>query len=145
MGCTQENNRFSTPRESDLGKWIDWVYAAEKQESNKNVQARFFHLKSYLYYLALLRRNAETKSEGDLVALLNYGYRMMDYGSFAGYPSLFELGNNLSSFAGMKFNDPAARWKSNRSVITSSEMDKLLVQEKSRLKKFNETKRVLLP
>lgn len=134
-----ENNRFSTPRESDLGKWIDWVYDAEKQESNKNVQARFFHLKSYLYYLALLRRNAETKSEGDLIALLNYGYRMMDYGSFAGYPSLFELGN-LSSFAGMKFNDPAARWKSNRSVITSSEMDKLLVQEKSRLRKFNETK-----
>jgi len=134
-----EKNAFSSPRESDLAKWIDLVSMAEKEEADKKVQARIFHVKSYLYYLSLFRKWKETKAEGDLTALLNYGYRMMDYGSFAGYPSLFELGN-LSTFAGMKYADPNAKWKANQSVITPQQMNVLLAQERTRLRQFKEVK-----
>lgn len=130
-----EKNAFSSPRETDLARWIDLVTTAEKQDSDKKVQARIFHVKSYLYYLSLFRKWKESKSETDLTGLLNYGYRMMDYGSFAGYPSLFELGN-LSAFPGMKFNDPKAKWKANQSMINPQEMNILLAQERSRLREI---------
>ncbi len=130
-----ERNEFTSPRESDLAKWIDLVSLAEKEEKDKKVQTRIFHIKSYLLYLSLFRKWKESKSEIDLTGLLNYGYRMMDYGSFAGYPSLFELGN-LSAFPGMKFNDPKAKWKANQSTINEQEMSILLAQERRRLKEF---------
>lgn len=134
-----EDNAFSTPRESDLAMWMDLVTAAATEEKDKKVQARLFHIKSYLYYLALLRRYRETKSEGSMVPLLNYGYRMMDYGSFAGYPSLFEIGN-VTTVPGMKFNDPNAKWKANRSTIGPAEMDQLIALERSRLREVKGVK-----
>lgn len=139
-----ESNGFATPRESDLTNWVNLVNTAGEQEKDAKVQQRFFHIRSYLYYLMLLRRYKETKTDTDLVALLNYGYRMMDYGSFAGYPSLFELGN-LSPYPGMKFGDPDARYKSSRAIITPAEMDKLLAAEQGRLKKFGDKKVYAMP
>lgn len=134
-----ESNAFTSPRESDLALWMDLTMDASREEPDAKVQARLFHIKSYLYYLALLRKYKENKTEGNLTPLLNYGYRMMDYGSFAGYPSLFELGN-LSAFPGMKFNDPNAKWKANQSTIYAPEMDRLIVLERSRLKEVKGVK-----
>lgn len=130
-----EKNPFTTPRQSDLAKWIDLCSIAEKQDNDKQVQARIFHIKSYLYYLTLLRRFKENKSESNLITLLNYGYRMMNYGSFAGYPSLFELGN-LSVYPGMTFNDPKAKWKANQSIIGVQEISSLLALERTKLKEI---------
>lgn len=139
-----EANRSASPRQNDLAEWMDLVTQASDKEKDPRVKARFFHIKSYLYYLALLRRYRENKNDVNLTQLLNYGYRMLDYSSFGGQPSLFELGNT-TSIPGMKYNDPAAKWKASRAPIGIQEMDQLMNLERGRLTVIKGLKEYPLP
>lgn len=127
-----ESFGLASPRQSDLARWIDLVYKAQREEDSQQVQSRLFQVKSYLYYLVLLGNSNSSGEEAALVKLLSYGSRMTPYGSFAGYPSLWQFGN-LTKFPGMKFADPKAKWKSNLGPVTPAELDNLLKQERSRL------------
>ena len=127
-----EGYGFTQVRESDLARWIDLVNKAEKAEPSSAVQKRLFHIKSYLHYLALYRHYKLSKAEEDLLNLLNYGFRMFDYGSVPGYPAIFELGNR-SKIPGMEWG-PEAKWRYNKTFLTENELNTLLKQDRQELK-----------
>lgn len=126
-----EGYGFTQIREGDLAAWIDLIQDAEKQETDPAVQKRFFQIKSYLHYLFLYRIYQQSKTEGNMLVLLNYGFRMLDYGSVSGYPAFFELGNR-SGIPGMAWG-PDAKWRSNRSPVTDKELNDLLQQDRNKL------------
>jgi hypothetical protein len=126
-----ENYSFTTLRESDLAKWIDLVISAEKLETDVTVQRRLFQVKSYLHYLALYRQYELNKSEANLLALLNYGYRKLDDGSVSGYPAFFALGGQ-SGIAGMGFTEDA-KWRKGNTPVTVPEINNLIREDRSKL------------
>ncbi|MDP4261653.1 MAG: DUF4838 domain-containing protein [Bacteroidota bacterium] len=127
-----ENYSFAFVRETDLGRWIDYTSAAEKAEPDVRVKKRLFQVKSYLHYLFLYRNYRSEKTEASLLALLNFGYRKLDDGSIAGYPAFFELGNR-SGIAGMSYDDKA-KWRANSMPVSMEEMNRLMAEDKSKLK-----------
>ena len=127
-----ENYSYTFIRESDLARWIDYANAAEKAEPDIQVKKRIFQVKSYLWYLSLYRYYQADKTEANLLALLNYGYRKLDDGSVAGFPAVFELGNR-SGIPGMGYVENA-KWKTNNKPVTPGEIDQLLKTERSKLK-----------
>jgi hypothetical protein len=58
-----ENYSFTTVREKDLARWIDYAIEAEKQEQDPSFKKRLFQVKSYLHYLFLYRNYQKSKSE----------------------------------------------------------------------------------
>lgn len=138
-----ENYGFTQPRESDLARWIDSVLAAKKLETDSRVQKRFYHIESYLHYLFLLRNYQLAKTESNLLALLSYGYRMLDYGSVSGYPAFFELGNR-SGIAGMGWGKDA-KWRINSTPPDTREMTALLTADRSKLVVAKEVKHFANP
>lgn len=129
-----ENYSFTNIRESDLAQWIDIVSSAETLErKNGAIQKRFFQIKSYLHYLYLYRLYLVEKSEENLLALLNYGYRKFDDGSVSGYPAIFAIGAR-SGFKGMGFTTDA-RWRTNSRPVTINEINKLIATDRQNLKK----------
>jgi hypothetical protein len=133
MWLEWETYSYAQPREGDLARWIDWTKQAAAAEPDAGVQKRLFQVKSYLHYLYLLRNYRGSKSEADLLSLLSFGYRMLDYGCIAGYPAFFELGH-LSKIPGMSGYDPNAKWRSNKSTVTVAELNSLLNSDRSKLK-----------
>ena len=126
-----ESYSFSKPRENDLARWIDIISVAEKTETTPEVLKRFYQIKSYLHYLYLLRNYKSAKTESNLLTILSYGYRMLDYGSVSGYPAFFELGNT-SGIAGMAWG-PEAKWRINNKPLTSQEMNEAIRADRSKM------------
>jgi hypothetical protein len=133
-----EKYSFTTIREGSLARWIDYVNEAEKVETSEKVMKRFFQIKSYLHYLSLFHNYQLAKNEANLSAVLNFGYRKLDDGSVAGFPAFYELGNR-SGIPGMAYDDKA-KWKSNNSPVTMEEINRLLNQDRSKLKVFEPIK-----
>ncbi|MEK7225246.1 MAG: DUF4838 domain-containing protein [Bacteroidota bacterium] len=127
-----ENYSYTAVRESDLARWIDYTWDAEKQEQDPLVKKRLFQVKSYLHYLVLYRNYQMSKSESTLLSLLNYGYRKLDDGSVAGFPAFFELGNR-SGFDRMGYVDNA-KWKTNSAPVAADEISLLLQDDRRKLK-----------
>jgi Domain of unknown function (DUF4838) len=123
---------FTQVREGDLANWIDLIYQAEKQETDPAVKNRFFQIKSYLHYLYLYRVYQFNKTEGNMMPLLNYGFRMLDYGSVSGYPAFFELGNR-SNIPGMGWGADA-KWRYNKTPVTNADLNASLQQDRGQLK-----------
>lgn len=123
-----ENYGFTQVRANDLANWTDWLYQAEKMEPDPAVQRRLFQIKSYIYYLYLYSTYQQDKNEKNMLALLSYGFRMLDYGSVSGYPAFFELGNR-SGIQGMAWG-PDAKWRSNKGPLMDAELNRLLKQER---------------
>lgn len=126
------NYGFSQPRESDIARWIDIAAKADQTEKNASVVKRLFQVKSYLYYLILLRNYQLDKSEKNLLTLLTYGYRKLDDGSIAGYAAFWELGNR-SGIPGMAYAKDA-KWRTNEPQVRPAELDNLLRSARSSLK-----------
>ncbi len=127
-----DNYSYTTVREGDLARWIDYTTEAERAEKDEKVKKRLFQVKSYLHWLFLYRNYELNKTEAGLLPLLSYGYRKLDDGSVAGYPAFTVLGVR-SGIPGMGFEDNA-KWKSNNRPVTTGELDQLLREDKSRLK-----------
>ncbi len=127
-----ENYGFTQVRESDLARWIDWVSEAEKMETDPKVQKRIYQIKSYLHYLFVFRNYKLSKTEQNLLAVLTYGYRMLDFGSVSGYPAFFELGNR-SGIEGMAWGEKA-KWRTTAGPVTTSEMNSMLKEDRAKLK-----------
>ena len=127
-----ENYSFTSLRENDLARWMDYAMEAEKTEKSGNVKKRLFQVKSYLHFLFLYRNYTILKTEANLSPLLSFGYRKLDDGSVAGFPAFYELGNN-SGLAGMAHDDKA-KWKSNNSPVTTGELDRLIREDRSKLR-----------
>ena len=127
-----ENYSFTTIREGDLGHWIDYITEAERIEKDPDVKKRFFQIKSYLHYLYLYHNYQANKAESTLLPLLNFGYRKLDDGSVAGYPAFFVLGGG-SKIPGMGY-DNNAKWRNNNSPVTFEEMDRLMTEDRGKLK-----------
>jgi hypothetical protein len=127
-----ENYSFATVREGDLGRWIDYVNEAEMKEGSEKIKERFFQVRSYLHFIFLYRNYQLAKTEANLLALLNFGYRKLDDGSVSGFPAFYELGNR-SGIPGMAFDDKA-KWKTNNSPVTPEELSRLIKEERSKLK-----------
>jgi hypothetical protein len=133
---------FTQVRESDLANWIDLLYTAEKQESDMAIQKRFFQIKSYLHYLFLYSVYRQNKTEANMLALLSYGFRMLDYGSVSGYPAFFELGNR-SGIPLMTWG-PDAKWRGNKTEVTNTELNNLLQQDRNQLKLKTPVKKFII-
>jgi hypothetical protein len=127
-----EKYPVSIVREGALAQWIDYVSEAESMEKSEAVNARLFQIKCYLHYLTLYRHFQSANNEANLTALLNFGYRKLDDGSVAGFPAFFELGNR-STIPGMAYNDNA-KWKHNNTPIGVVEINRLLKEDRGRLK-----------
>lgn len=128
-----ENYAYKEPREGDLARWIDWTKEAASKETDMVVQRRLYQVKSYLHYLYLLRSYRAEKSEANLEVLLNFGYRLLDDGSIAGFPATYELGN-LSGMPTMYVENPDAKWKKNKSRVSENELNNLLANDRKKLK-----------
>ncbi|RYG40681.1 MAG: DUF4838 domain-containing protein, partial [Chitinophagaceae bacterium] len=126
-----EQNAFTIVRENDLARWIGYATTAAEEEKDPAVQKRLFQVNSYLHYLSLYREYQLVKSEPNLLALLNFGYRKLDDGSVAGYPAFFTLGGS-SGIPGMSFSQDA-KWRKNNEPVTASELRSLLQKDKAKL------------
>ncbi len=127
-----DNYSFTTVRESDLARWIDYSLEAERLEQNALVRKRIFQVKSYLHYLFLYNNYQKFKSENTLLSLLSYGYRKLDDGSVAGFPAFFELGNR-SGMDRMGYVENA-KWKTNSTPVSPEEIDHLMKEDRKALK-----------
>ena len=127
-----DNYSFTTVREKDLARWIDYTNEAEKLEQDASVRKRLLQVKSYLHYLFLYRNYQMSKSENDLLTLLSFGYRKLDDGSVAGYPAFFVLGGG-SGIEGMGYVENA-KWKKNSTPVSPDEINDLLNEDRKRLK-----------
>jgi hypothetical protein len=126
-----ESYGFTRPREGDLARWMDEISEAEKQEPAKDVQKRFYQIKSYLHYLYLYRVYTSSKSESDLLTILSYGFRMLDLSSVSGYPAFFELGNR-SGIPGMAWGADA-KWRINSTPMSVQEMNEAIRADRTKL------------
>jgi hypothetical protein len=127
-----ENYSFTSVRESDLARWIDYTVEADKLEQDALVKKRLFQVKSYLHNLFLYRNYLIAKTEINLLALLNFGYRKLDDGSVAGFPAFFELGHR-SGFDKMGYVDDA-KWKVNSTPVSLDEINRLMIEDTKALK-----------
>ncbi|MBL7739737.1 MAG: DUF4838 domain-containing protein [Chitinophagaceae bacterium] len=128
-----EDYGFSKVRESDVARWIDKVTELEKKVTDQKIKNRFFHIKGYLSYMVLYRKYYIGRKENDLIELLTFSNQMLDHGSFAGYPSLWDLGN-ASPLPGFKFDDPQAKYRKNNQKILPSGLDYYLASERRHMK-----------
>jgi hypothetical protein len=126
-----ESYTFAAVREKDMAQWMDYANEAERLESSAIVKRRIFQIKSYLHYLFLYHKYKLKSDEENLRALLSFGYRKLDDGSVAGFPSFFELGNR-STIPGMAMGDNA-KWKSDSKPVTQEEMDRLIKRDRGLL------------
>jgi hypothetical protein len=127
-----EHYGFSVVRDGDLARWIDYVTAAENMVADTVIKKRLFQIKSYLHYLFLYRLYKISNSEQDLLELLNYGFRMLDYGSVPGYPAFFELGNR-SKIPNMGWG-PDAKWRYKKENVSEPELNASIKRDMSLLK-----------
>jgi hypothetical protein len=127
-----ENYSFTSVRESDLARWIDYTSEADRQEQDASVKKRLFQVNSYLHYLFLYRNYQSSKTENNLLALLSFGYRKLDDGSVAGFPAFFELGNR-SGFDRMGYVENA-KWKTNNNPVSLEEINQLVSDGRKALK-----------
>lgn len=127
-----ESYSFTSIREDALARWFDLVSEAQKKETDQKVNKRFFQIKCYLHWLSLYRNYAANKTEANLLAFLNFGFRKLDDASVSGYPAFFVVGGP-SGIPGMGF-DEKAKWRSNSSPVTTAEVDQLVKDDRSRLK-----------
>ncbi len=127
-----ENYSFQFVRESSLAGWIDLADQAAAIENDPAVQKRLSQIRSYLHYLFLLRIYQQDKSEQNMLALLNYGYRTLDYGSVIGYTCFFEIGNR-SGIPRMGFV-PDARWRQPSGRLDYAQINALTASGRKQLK-----------
>ncbi|MGN6400931.1 MAG: DUF4838 domain-containing protein [Flavisolibacter sp.] len=129
-----EQYRQPVPMDGNLLEWYQLVDKASSAEADRDVQNRLKQVKEYLYYTYLFKKWKEASTDENLIALLNFAYRVKDEGVVASYPLFRTLAN--SAVAGkehMRFNDPKAKWKADNTVVTKAEIDQ----------KINESKAVL--
>ncbi|NOT49639.1 MAG: hypothetical protein HOP10_00005, partial [Chitinophagaceae bacterium] len=127
-----ENYSFSSIRPTDLAKWIDRTTAAAKLEQSTAFKKRLFQIRSYLHWLYLYSEYEANKSEANLLALLSYGYRKLDDGSVSGFPAVTVLGNP-SGFRDMGLVENP-KWKYNTSPVTTEEIDRLIAEDRRKIK-----------
>lgn len=127
-----EEYGFTQVRETDLARWIDLAEEAGREETTPQVHNRLLQVKTYLHYLYMFRKYQAAKTEANLLQLLNYGYRTLEYGSVIGYPAFFELGNR-SGIPGMGYG-PDAKWRSNDGLVAGKEINRLIQEDRSQLK-----------
>ncbi len=130
----QEWESYSFPfiRENDLVRWLDYTTEAMQLESSVAFKKRLFQVRSYLHYLFLYHIYETSKTEAALLPLLNYGYRKLDDGSVPGYPAFFVVGGG-SGFKDMGYTENA-KWKTNNSVVTTDEINRLVTEDRKKLK-----------
>jgi hypothetical protein len=129
---------YTMAREADMARWIDWVNEAERTEPDAVVAKRLFQIRSYIYYLYLLRNYRLSKTESDLQLLLSFCFRMLDYGSIAGYPAFFELGD-VSLIPGMGYAGES-KWRSNKTPVSAKELRSVLDNARKKIKIFEPVK-----
>lgn len=120
-----EQYRQPVPMDGNLLEWYQLVDKASSVEADRDVQNRLKQVKEYLYYTYLFKKWKEASTDENLIALLNFAYRVKDEGIVASYPLFRTLAN--SAVAGkehMRFNDPKAKWKADNTVVTKAEIDK---------------------
>lgn len=127
-----ESYSFSNIRPGDLAKWIDRTTEATKLEQSGAFKNRLFQIRSYLHWLYLYSMYESNKSEANLLALLNYGYRKLDDGSVSGFPAVTVLGNP-SGFKDMGLVENP-KWKYNSSPVTAEEIDRLIADDRRKIK-----------
>lgn len=126
-----DNYSFTTVREGDLARWIDYTIEAERLEKDEKVKKRLFQVKCYLHWLFLYRNYQFAKNEPNLAPLLNFGYRKLDDGSISGYPAFFVLGNG-SGIPTMAWDK--GTYKHNGRPITPEDINQMIRDDRSRLK-----------
>jgi hypothetical protein len=112
------------PLDGDLLKWHQIVAEADKTENDKGIKQRLDQVKQYLFYVYLFKEWKKSNSDNDLVALLNFAYRIQDDGIVASYPLFRRLANSsVSGKEAMSFKDKNALWKRNSSPVDKQEIN----------------------
>ena len=129
-----ESYSFKYVRDKDLADWIDALNEIVRKTQDGKVQKRLFQMKAYLYYLVLYNQFSKNKTEDNRIKLLSYGYRMTDFAIFAGYPSLWDLGNG-TGLPGFSYNDPNAKYKLNKQPVVAQDVESGLEVYRKSVKK----------
>lgn len=129
-----ESYSFKYVRDKDLADWIDALNDVVKKTQDVRIQKRLFQMKAYLYYLVLYNQFSKSKTEENRIKLLSYGYKMTDLAIFAGYPSLWDLGNG-TGLPGFSYNDPNAKYKLNKQPVTEQDIESALAGYRRLVKK----------
>jgi len=119
-----EQYRQPTPMDGNLVEWYNFVNCAASLESSQEVRTRLNQIKQYLYYIFLFKVWKEDSNDDNLNKLLNFAYRVQSTGVLSSYPLFRTLAN--AAVAGkehMRFNDPDAKWKQNKSPVSEQEIN----------------------
>jgi hypothetical protein len=111
------------PQDADLYEWLKLLEKATKKNPGAAEQKRLDKVKQYLHYVSLFKQWKAQDTDDNLVALLNYAYRVQDEGIVASYPLFRRIANAaVAGKANMRFNDPKAKWKTNNSQLSTDEI-----------------------
>lgn len=134
------------PLEGDLYQWSKRIQAAAKMENDTNVQRRIGHIKQYLHYIYLFKKWRDKSTDDNLVALLNYAYRVQDAGIIASYPLFRRIANSaVAGKANMRFNDPNAIWKKNNAPVGQEETERNFLTDLNSFNPLDKTEMATLP
>ncbi len=132
----------SIPLDGDLYQWSKWVEAASNAEDDHKVQQRIDQVKQYLHYVVLFKKWQEQKTDAHLTQLLNWAYRVQDFGIVASYPLFRRLANSaVTGKQNMRFNDPKAVWKQNNKPVNKEEINQHFYED---LKSFSQSEKTVV-
>lgn len=121
--------RQPVPMDGNLLDWFNLVDKAANLEPDIKVQERLNQVRQYLYYVILYKNWREDPADEKLVDLLNFAYRVKEKGIISSYPLFRTLANSaVAGKKNMRFNDPEAKWKANKKIVSSKEIiDKIKI------------------
>lgn len=124
-----EQYRQAVPLDGNLVEWYRLIERAESLEQASDVRNRLQQFKEYLYYIYLFKKWKANSSDDNLVSLLNFAYRVKDQGIVSSYPLFRTLANSaVAGKQNMRYNDPNAKWKQNKTPVTHQEIKTKLGQ-----------------
>lgn len=136
----------ATPALEDLAVWYRLVQQAADAEPDAAVQSRIDQVKQYLHYVYLYQQWKKSNTDADLIALLNYAYRVKDNGAVASYPLMRRLANSaVKGKANMRFNEKDVIWKRNGSPVTNGETEQSFTTVANVLKRVQKTASIPYP
>jgi hypothetical protein len=136
----------ANPAPEDMAVWYQLVHQASAAESSAAVQTRIGQVKQYLHYVYLFQQWKKEGNDANLVALLNYAYRIKDNGAVASYPLARRLANSaVKGKANMRFNDKDVVWKRNASPVSAAETEQAFQEVAASFKNILKTVPVAYP
>ena len=134
-----ENTLDPLPTPHSIGKWNRLVNEALALCEDEKIKERLYQIQYYLHFVALFYnwKTAKTSVETNAyTALLEYAWRIKDFGVCASYPLARRIANSKAPAPEYRFNAPDCIWQKNTEKVTYSELKQMINADMERYKEI---------